>query len=263
MSIDPGQIIFRRQDALTAGALVDAHPLKRGARRLEKRLLALCVAVWTKPVRWLATASRWLQHVGDNSSSDALKLITLLLGIPCFHLSYFCFKVAYAIQLRRLRLAGGGALFDCLEQESKKLDGPAAKRLSIAQTYHRLSDLYRCTQACSTGGNLGDDHGDPSADMVEATIQPPREQHPAGLRTREDATMPLTWTHFRLIDVHVAVIDEDHRIEISEWFLPTGSVFHVAMGFCGLGADPTLEGAKWIAETHPKVTKLLNALAAA
>lgn len=74
-------------------------------------------------------------------------------------------------------------------------------------------------------------------------------------------TAELKWT--RDGDLHFADIDADHRVYVTEYYFPTGAVFHAMLGYSGLGSDVSLEGAKWIAETHPKVTKLLSARAAA
>src|SRR3981081_2971155 len=44
---------------------------------LEKRLLALRVAIWAKPMRWFVAACILFQHVGDHTSGQGLKLISL------------------------------------------------------------------------------------------------------------------------------------------------------------------------------------------
>src|SRR4051794_15885169 len=74
--------------------------------RVEKRSLAVRVAVWTKPMRWFGAALVWLQHVSHGPVPGWLKFVILLLSIPCFKISHFCFKRAYALSLRRVSLAG-------------------------------------------------------------------------------------------------------------------------------------------------------------
>jgi hypothetical protein len=57
------------------------------------------------PMRRFGAASIWLQHVGERSRPQIFQLVFLLLSIPCFKISHFFFKLAYAlnqIQLRRL-----------------------------------------------------------------------------------------------------------------------------------------------------------------
>lgn len=116
---------------------------------VEKRFLALRVAIWTKPMRWFGTAFIWLQHVSRGPFPDWLKLIILLFSAPIFQASHFCFQRAYSIQLRRIRLAGLNGLAETVQNMPLKLDGFDAKRLSVSQTYHRLCDTKRRIEACN------------------------------------------------------------------------------------------------------------------
>jgi hypothetical protein len=43
----------------------------------------------------------WLQHVRDNTASNGLKFIFLLLGVPCFQASHFCFTHPTCAAARR------------------------------------------------------------------------------------------------------------------------------------------------------------------
>ena len=45
-----------------------------------------------------------LQDIGERTTVNSLKLIPLLLGIPCFHLIYLLFKIIYFSQERRFAL---------------------------------------------------------------------------------------------------------------------------------------------------------------
>src|SRR5262249_41552533 len=65
-------------------------------RHLQDRLLALLVACCAKPMRWLGVACVSLQHVGKRTRKHTLEFILLLLAIPCFKASDFCFQCAYA-----------------------------------------------------------------------------------------------------------------------------------------------------------------------
>lgn len=76
--------------------------------------------------------------------------------------------------------------------------------------------------------------------------------------TQRESDMAFDWKQID-DDKHVVDIDDNNRLSVTEYYFSTGSVFHVALNYHGLGSDPTLKGAKWIAETHPKVTKLVEA----
>jgi hypothetical protein len=89
---------------------VEEPSAARFSHRLEKRLLSFCEACWAKPMRWFGAACLRLQHIGHSSESDWLQFIILLLSIPCFQASHFCFERAYFIGLRRLSLAGSDGL---------------------------------------------------------------------------------------------------------------------------------------------------------
>jgi hypothetical protein len=66
-------------------------------------------------MRWFGAAFLFFKHVGDVVPGSALKLVFLLLGIPCFEISHLCFKRAYAIQLRRIRLASSDTVVQGVE----------------------------------------------------------------------------------------------------------------------------------------------------
>jgi hypothetical protein len=138
----------------TGNAFGYPPPSDMHTRRVQKRLLALYEACWTKPMRWFGAAFVWLQHISYGPFPNWFKFIILLFSIPCFELSHFCFKRAYAISLRRIRLAGLDGLFESLQNDTLQFDGLGSKRLSIAQTYHRLRDIERRTKAGNSSGNL-------------------------------------------------------------------------------------------------------------
>jgi hypothetical protein len=69
-------------------------------------------------MRRLGTAFIWLEHVRHRTRSDVLEFVILLLGIPVFEASHFCFKRAYAFSLRRIRLAGLDRLFEGLQHDT-------------------------------------------------------------------------------------------------------------------------------------------------
>jgi hypothetical protein len=54
--------------------------------------------------------------------------------------------------------AGLDGLFQGLQDDALKLNGFGSERLSVAQTYHRLRNIQRRTQAGNTGGDFSDRH---------------------------------------------------------------------------------------------------------
>lgn len=52
-----------------------------------------------------------LQRINQRSESPILKYVALLLCVPCFKGSHFCFKIVYAINQRRLRRLCGENFF--------------------------------------------------------------------------------------------------------------------------------------------------------
>jgi hypothetical protein len=69
---------------------------------LKERFFAALKAICTEMMRGFAFLCLCLQNVSD-SAPKWFKFIFLLLSIPCFKASHFFFKLAYAINQRRLR----------------------------------------------------------------------------------------------------------------------------------------------------------------
>ena len=134
--------------------------LVSGRNRLEKRLLAVGVAVWAKPMRWLGASGVWLQHVSHAAIPQPLQFVILLFSVPCFEAANFCFERAYLIQLRRLRLASFDGLAERLQDSALEFYGFGSHRLSVAHTYHRLRNIQRRLRAGDGGGDLSDWHDD-------------------------------------------------------------------------------------------------------
>jgi hypothetical protein len=81
-------------------------------QRLYYRYALVAIeTICAHPMRWFGVASVWFQHVSQRALPDSLKFITLLLSFPCFEVSHFFFKLAYAMQQRRLCFACGEDLF--------------------------------------------------------------------------------------------------------------------------------------------------------
>ena len=62
--------------------------------------------IWAKLMRDFTTSGFFLKHKGDNAVTDIRKSVALRLCIPFFEGSNFFFKIAHAIQERRLLLVG-------------------------------------------------------------------------------------------------------------------------------------------------------------
>lgn len=71
--------------------------------RLERAFLAVLVAACTKPMSWFSAAHAFLHHVSKGTRSQLLQLIALLLCVPCFKASHLLFKLAFELNLFRMR----------------------------------------------------------------------------------------------------------------------------------------------------------------
>jgi hypothetical protein len=85
-------------------------------------------------MRWFSSAHITLQHVSQRPTDpDQFQFVIALLGVPFSQISHFCFKRAYSIKLRRIRLAGLDSFFQSLQDEALKFNGFRSKRFSVAQ----------------------------------------------------------------------------------------------------------------------------------
>lgn len=67
------------------------------------RPLAVAVAICTKLMRWFGRLHAFFQRIGERAGfSDWGQLISFLLCVPCFQASNFFFKIAYALNQRKL-----------------------------------------------------------------------------------------------------------------------------------------------------------------
>lgn len=149
----PRRLAARRDVAPALGAPVDLAAAERRAE-LVKRLLAVRIACWAKPMRWFGSAHFWLEHVGRRAPADVLELVALKLCRPCFEISNFCFERTYALQQRRLLLLGGRDMamqFDRLALKIK--DGVVAPDL-FANVNKRLQTLKHEIEALKAGTDI-------------------------------------------------------------------------------------------------------------
>jgi hypothetical protein len=68
----------------------------------EKGFLVLLKAIWAEPMRWLAILHSKLRHVGDCSDVYVYRFVALCLCRPVFEAHNFLFKLAYALEVRRM-----------------------------------------------------------------------------------------------------------------------------------------------------------------
>lgn len=101
-------------------------------------------------MRGLAVLHSWLRHVSESATIDGLKLVALLLTFPVFELHNLLFKLAYALNSRRLRLIGrqqGLLGFDyvTLERELDLID--SCLRIGSSQSLNEVSRRLEAIQA--------------------------------------------------------------------------------------------------------------------
>ena len=56
--------------------------------------MAMIIAICTYAMRRLSICLVWLQGISERSTTEVGKYVPLLLGIPIYKLSHFCFKIA-------------------------------------------------------------------------------------------------------------------------------------------------------------------------
>ena len=75
-----------------------------------------------------------LQGISKSPIPKVLQLVALFLSIPCFKASNFCFKIAYTVNLRRMRFAG----LDCA---GLRIHDGALQLKNLRITLSRISDF--------------------------------------------------------------------------------------------------------------------------
>src|SRR5580704_530580 len=95
----------------TLGAEMARFPRHNASRSLYDRWLAVIVALCTKMMDRFSASFRFLKRVEERSGIIPLQFVALLLSFPAFQGSHFFFKLAYALNQRRLlrlRISQGG-----------------------------------------------------------------------------------------------------------------------------------------------------------
>jgi len=98
--------------------------------------MTVLVAVCTYAMDWLSVCCLLLQKVSERSSTKVGQLVPLLLSFPCFKASHFFFKIAYALNQRKLRLLCGEDFF------LKVYDSPVASG-NIVDVLQSLRQIKR------------------------------------------------------------------------------------------------------------------------
>jgi hypothetical protein len=116
-----------------------------GSFRLQDMSLFLFVAWLTNVMHRFGTLGLWLQSVGKRSRRQSLQFIALLLCLPCFKVSNFCFKVAYSLnQSRALLVRRKNALLG-IENDALEFEDLALNDGSVVPVFHRLRDIHEAT----------------------------------------------------------------------------------------------------------------------
>jgi hypothetical protein len=78
------------------------HLLRHYSQILEGFSASVAIAMCTYPMRWFDSTSVFFQHMNERAPTKALRLIALLLYVPCFKLGHLFFERVYLLQQRQL-----------------------------------------------------------------------------------------------------------------------------------------------------------------
>ena len=144
--------------ALTHATQINAASARRIA--LEIGFLTALKTIWTQPMRRFGAACVWLQHKGDASHPYSLKFVALLLSIPCFQVSNFCFERVYAANLRHMRIIG----LDCAGLSASdgdlKFNNLRTTLCRIVDGPERLGDIKSGLETVESCGDFEGCHDD-------------------------------------------------------------------------------------------------------
>lgn len=107
-------------------------------------------------MRGFSIAFVWLQNVSNAPLSKLSKFVILLLTFPCFEASHFCFKRAYLLQQRRLRLLSSQNAF------LKFYDG-AIPRYGVVNILQSLREIEGRLESAKSNNRFGYHSRPPSA----------------------------------------------------------------------------------------------------
>lgn len=139
--------------------------LRSYAKMLNDRYFFVRKAIWANPMRWFGSASIWLQDVGKRSPSKTFQFVSLLLSFPCFKISHFFFKRAYAFNQRRLRFLCGKDL--ALQVNDRPIpDG------GIVHVLYGLRQIKHGLEGANPSKNLSDHKPSPISPSSKVSYAP-------------------------------------------------------------------------------------------
>jgi hypothetical protein len=118
---------------------------------MQDRALPMLVAFCTNEMRRFGRAHARLQFIEKNARWQFLQFVALLCTFPCFKASHFFFKLAYALNQRRLRLLCGENFF------LKFYDRPVASGniVDVLESLHHIKRGLDSAQASDRFTNHG------------------------------------------------------------------------------------------------------------
>ncbi len=98
-------------------------------------------AICTKQMHWFGDLCLRFQSISKDTPFKLLKLVSLFLSFPCFEISHFFFKIAYACQKRRALLLRRKQVCLGIQDFGLEFDHLPFKRGNISTTYHCLRQI--------------------------------------------------------------------------------------------------------------------------
>ena len=104
---------------------------------------------------WFNALHFRFNHASKSAKPEILQFVSLFLCFPCFEVSHFFFKLAYALQHRRALILCRKRGIVGVYQLGLKFEKLPLKRRSIPETYHCLRDILCSSERVHSGGNGG------------------------------------------------------------------------------------------------------------
>ncbi len=109
---------------------------------LKDRLDTILIAVCAKIMCWFGGVHNWLQSIRQRPSvPDLLEFVLLSLGVPCFKVSHFFFKLTFMLQQRKLVLLGRHCARLGGDDYSLQFNDLVLNKGEITETYQCLRDV--------------------------------------------------------------------------------------------------------------------------
>lgn len=115
--------------------------------------MTILVAALTYEMGRFGTLCLWFQRIGETARCKQLQFIALLLAIPCFKLSNFCFQLAFFIQQRELLALGRKCALLGGENYGLQFNDFALNGGDVAQLQKRAGDVASRFQAAYGAAN--------------------------------------------------------------------------------------------------------------